>query len=49
MTGAARHVLVTGASGYIGGPVAQALLAAGHRVTGLVRDPSRAAELAAAG
>ncbi|MFJ2239678.1 NAD-dependent epimerase/dehydratase family protein [Streptomyces sp. NPDC087859] len=49
MTGAARHVLVTGASGYIGGAVAHALLAAGHRVTGLVRDPSRAARLAAAG
>ncbi|MFC8349620.1 NAD-dependent epimerase/dehydratase family protein [Streptomyces sp. NPDC057280] len=49
MTGTARRVLVTGASGYIGGAVARALLAAGHRVTGLVRDPSRAAGLAAAG
>jgi dihydroflavonol-4-reductase len=49
VTSAARHVLVTGASGYIGGAVARALLAAGHRVTGLVREPSRAAGLAAAG
>ena len=38
-------VLVTGASGYIGGSVASALLAAGHRVVGLVRSEERAAEV----
>jgi nucleoside-diphosphate-sugar epimerase len=38
-------VLVTGASGYIGGSVATALLAAGHRVVGLVRSDERAAEV----
>ncbi|MCX3059907.1 NAD-dependent epimerase/dehydratase family protein [Streptomyces beihaiensis] len=49
MTGRTRHVLVTGASGYVGGAVARALLAQGHRVTGLVRDPGRAVDLASAG
>ena len=38
-------VLVTGASGYIGGSVASALLGAGHRVLGLVRSDERAAEV----
>jgi nucleoside-diphosphate-sugar epimerase len=36
-------VLVAGASGYIGGSVASALLDAGHRVLGLVRSEERAA------
>ena len=36
-------VLVTGASGYIGGSVASALVDAGHRVLGLVRSEERAA------
>ena len=36
------NVFVTGASGYIGGSVAAALLAAGHAVTGLVRSEERA-------
>ncbi|WP_419992789.1 NAD-dependent epimerase/dehydratase family protein [Streptomyces boninensis] len=49
MTPGSRHVLVTGASGYVGGAVARALLDAGHAVTGLVRDPIGAAPLAAAG
>ena len=35
-------VLVTGASGYVGGSVAFALLASGHRVVGLVRSAVRA-------
>jgi nucleoside-diphosphate-sugar epimerase len=35
-------IFITGASGYIGGSVAAALLASGHRVTGLVRSPERA-------
>ena len=38
-------VFVTGASGYIGGSVAAALLAAGHEVTGLVRSEERAAQV----
>ncbi len=35
------HVLVTGATGYIGGAIVPPLLAAGHRVRVLVRDPGR--------
>jgi nucleoside-diphosphate-sugar epimerase len=42
-------VLVTGASGYIGGSVAAALLAAGHQVVGLVRSDERAREIGARG
>ena len=42
-------VLITGASGYIGGSVATALLEAGHRVVGLVRSDARAAEVRARG
>src|SRR5512134_454299 len=38
-------VFVTGASGYIGGSVAAALLAAGHTVTGLVRSEQRARQV----
>lgn len=40
------RVLVTGASGYIGGSVAAGLRAAGHEVLGLVRAPAKAAALA---
>ncbi|GJF33295.1 NAD(P)-dependent oxidoreductase [Kitasatospora sp. NE20-6] len=36
-----RHCLVTGATGYIGGRLVPELLAAGHRVRCLVRDPGR--------
>lgn len=43
------RVLVTGATGFVGSSVSRAVLAAGHDVVGLVRDPSRAADLAAAG
>ncbi|MBB2915296.1 nucleoside-diphosphate-sugar epimerase [Streptosporangium becharense] len=41
--------LVTGASGYIGGAVATRLLRAGHTVTGLTRDATRAGDLARLG
>ncbi|HMR30838.1 MAG TPA: NAD-dependent epimerase/dehydratase family protein [Geminicoccaceae bacterium] len=36
------HVFVTGATGYIGGTIAARLLAAGHEVSGLARDPAKA-------
>lgn len=38
-------IFVTGASGYIGGSVAARMMAAGHRVSGLVRSEERAAEV----
>jgi nucleoside-diphosphate-sugar epimerase len=38
-------VFVTGASGYIGGAVAARLMAAGHEVSGLVRDARKAESL----
>ncbi|MFD9304935.1 NAD-dependent epimerase/dehydratase family protein [Streptomyces sp. NPDC060048] len=46
-----QRVLVTGATGFVGGAVTRALLAAGREVTALVRDPASAAaaDLAAAG
>ena len=37
-----RTVLVTGATGYIGGELVPALLSAGHAVHALTRDPDRA-------
>lgn len=44
-----KLVLVTGATGLLGGMTARRLLADGVRVRGLARQPARAAELAAAG
>ena len=38
------NIFVTGAAGYIGGSVAAALMGAGHRVSGLVRNDERAAQ-----
>jgi len=40
---------VTGATGFIGGRVVRQLVAAGHRVVAIVRDPSRAQDLRALG
>jgi uncharacterized protein YbjT (DUF2867 family) len=37
----AERILVTGASGYVGGRLAPALLDAGHQVVCLARDPSK--------
>lgn len=39
------RVFLTGATGYIGSAVLDALLRAGHRVTALVRDPDKARRL----
>ena len=43
------HVFLTGATGFIGARLTAELLAAGHRVTGLARDPAKGAALAATG
>lgn len=42
-------IFITGANGYIGGSVAQRLLADGHDIRGLVRRPEVAAQLALTG
>ena len=43
------QIFVTGANGYIGGAAAAALIAAGHRIRGLVRSQANAAAVAAHG
>ncbi len=43
------RIFLTGASGYIGSAVLDAFVHAGHQVTGLVRTPEKAAEVAARG
>ena len=42
-------VLVTGATGFVGGHLVESLRTAGHEVTALVRNPDRAAALAERG
>src|SRR5689334_5905264 len=43
------RILVTGATGFIGGGLARRLLAEGHELRVLVRDPAKAEQLADAG
>lgn len=43
-TDSSKHVLLTGASGFIGTHLARTLLAAGHEVVACVRDPERASQ-----
>jgi uncharacterized protein YbjT (DUF2867 family) len=43
------RVFLTGASGFIGGAVASALIAQGHSVRGLVRNKAKAEAVAAHG
>jgi nucleoside-diphosphate-sugar epimerase len=43
------RIFLTGANGFIGGAVASALIADGHRIRGLVRDTARAEAVAAHG
>jgi nucleoside-diphosphate-sugar epimerase len=43
------NIFLTGAAGYIGGSVAAALMGAGHRVSGLVRNDERAAQVRSRG
>jgi uncharacterized protein YbjT (DUF2867 family) len=47
--GSGLTVLVTGATGFVGGAVTRALLAAGHDVVASVRTAAGAADLARAG
>ena len=43
------HIFLTGATGYIGSAVLDAMVKGGHRVTAIARDPAKAAKLLAKG
>lgn len=43
------HIFLTGATGYIGSAVLDAMLKGGHRVTAIARDPEKAEKLLAKG
>jgi uncharacterized protein YbjT (DUF2867 family) len=43
------HIFLTGATGYIGSAVLDALIKGGHQVTAMARDPEKAERLAAKG
>ncbi len=43
------HIFLTGATGYIGSAVLDAMIKGGHRVTAIARDPAKAAKLLAKG
>ena len=43
------RIFITGANGFIGGAVASVLIAGGHQVRGLVRDPAKAETVRAHG
>ena len=45
----AMHVFLTGATGYVGSAVLDAMIKGGHRVTALARDPEKAERLLARG
>jgi NADH dehydrogenase len=45
----AMHIFLTGATGFVGRHMLQRLLAEGHNVRALVRDPAKASELAQSG
>lgn len=45
VTGMERRILVTGATGYIGGRLAPTLIALGHQVRVLVRNPAKLADV----
>src|SRR5262249_61325844 len=47
--GQVMRILLTGATGYIGSVVCDALVRAGHEVTALVRNPAKARRLATQG
>jgi uncharacterized protein YbjT (DUF2867 family) len=43
------HIFLTGATGYIGSAVLDAMIKGGHRVTAIARDPEKAEKLRAKG
>jgi len=46
---AIMRVFLTGATGYVGSAILDALLRGGHQVTALIRDPEKADAVAARG